>query len=187
MVVDIGGLSSKADWSVISVFDRKALTRTDGYLERAATWRGHIDHDWLAWKAAQIATLYGKALLAIESNTLETKDAVQIQTSEGDHFYTVIDELSEHYSNLYMRTSEPDVAREGVTYRYGWHTNVRTKYLAYDQCRPHCVTANMWSTTPAAWTRWAGWRKSQRQSGRDNGTARRPDRHDRNRSVPLDP
>jgi hypothetical protein len=135
VVVDIGGLSSKADWSVISVFDRKALTRTDGYLERAATWRGHIDHDWLAWKAAQIATLYGKALLAIESNTLETKDAVQIQTSEGDHFYTVIDELSEHYSNLYMRTSEPDVAREGVTYRYGWHTNVRTKYLAYDQCR----------------------------------------------------
>lgn len=135
VVVDIGGLSQKADWSVISVFDRRSLSQPNGALERAATWRGHIDHDLLAWKAAQIAQWYGNALLAIESNTLETKDAVRIQDNGADHFFTVIDELAGVYPNLYMRSVAPEVAGDGVTRRYGWHTNVRTKYLAYDQSR----------------------------------------------------
>lgn len=135
VVVDIGGLSPKADWSVISVFDRRTLADKDGVLERAATWRGHIDHDLLAWKAVQIAHWYGDALLAIESNTLETKDAVRIQDNGGDHFYTVIDEIADFYPNLYMRSVSPEVAGDAVSRRYGWHTNVRTKYLAYDQSR----------------------------------------------------
>lgn len=135
VVVDIGGLSPKADWSIISVFDRKTLTEHSGALERAATWRGHIDHDLLAWKAAQIAQWYGNALLVIESNTLETKDAIRIQDNGADHFYTVIDEIANFYPNLYMRSVAPEVAGDGVTRRYGWHTNVRTKYLAYDQSR----------------------------------------------------
>lgn len=135
VVVDIGGLGPKADWSVISVFDRKSLGQHNGALERAATWKGHIDHDLLAWKAAQIAQWYGNALLAIESNTLETKDAVRIQDNGADHFYTVIDEIADHYPNLYMRSVAPEVAGDACTRRYGWHTNVRTKYLAYDQSR----------------------------------------------------
>lgn len=135
VVVDIGGLSPKADWSVISVFDRRMLVDKNGALERAATWRGHIDHDLLAWKAVQIAHWYGDALLVIESNTLETKDAIRIQDNGGDHFYTVIDEIAEAYPNLYMRSVSPEVAGDGVSRRYGWHTNVRTKYLAYDQSR----------------------------------------------------
>ncbi len=135
VVVDIGGLSAKADWSIISVFDRASLVEHGGALERAATWRGHIDHDLLAWKAAQIAHWYGNALLVIESNTLETKDAICIQDNGADHFFTVIDELANSYGNLYMRSVAPEVAGDGVTKRYGWHTNVRTKYLAYDQSR----------------------------------------------------
>lgn len=135
VVVDIGGLSAKADWSIISVFDRRKLAEPNGYLERAATWRGHIDHDLLAWKAVQIARWYGNALLAIESNTLETKDAILVQDNGASHFYTVIDEISNYYQNLYMRSVVPEVAGDAVTKRYGWHTNVRTKYLAYDQSR----------------------------------------------------
>lgn len=135
VVVDIGGLSEKADWSVISVFDRSSLLQRSGALERAATWRGHIDHDLLAWKAVQIAHWYGNALLAIESNTLETKDAVCVHDNGGDHFYTVIDEIADAYPNLYMRSVPPEVAGGAVSRRYGWHTNVRTKYLAYDQSR----------------------------------------------------
>lgn len=135
VVTDIGGLSSKADWSVISVFDRSLLCQTGGYLQRAATWRGHIDHDLLAWKAAQIARFYNNALLVIESNTLETKDRKTEQTYEGNHFYTVIDEIAEFYDNMYMREVAPDVAGGAPSHRYGWHTNVRTKYLAYDQSR----------------------------------------------------
>ena len=135
VTVDIGGLGQKADWSIISVFDRKNLTTPNGQLERAATWRGHIDHDLLAWKAAQIATLYNHALLVIESNTLETKDRKEQSGPEGDHFYTVIDEIANEYAPLYERGISPEEIKEGAPRHYGWHTNVRTKYLAYDQCR----------------------------------------------------
>lgn len=135
VVTDIGGLGPRADWSVVSVFDRQSLTSPDGTLERAATWRGHIDHDLLAWKAAQIAKWYDNALLVIESNTLETKDATRITENGADHFFTVIDEIAPFYSNLYMRSCAPEVAGDPPTKRYGWHTNVRTKYLAYDQSR----------------------------------------------------
>lgn len=135
VVTDIGGIGEKSDWSVISVFDRARLAEHDGWLERAATWRGHIDHDQLAWKAAQVAKFYNNALLAIESNTLETKDRKMVSTYEGNHFYTVIDEIADRYGNMYMREVPPDVAGNPSSHRYGWHTNVRTKYLAYDQSR----------------------------------------------------
>ena len=133
VIVDIGGKHYKSDWSVISVFDRLMLSDPNGALERVATYIGHIDHDILAWKAAQIATWYDNALLVIESNTLETKDRKKAESIyEGDHFYTVLNEISDEYDNLYARPSEPDKTTEGAPLRYGWHTNKRTKYLAYD-------------------------------------------------------
>ena len=134
VTVDIGGKSEKSDFSTINVFDRITLTDPHfGALERVATWRGHIDHDLLAWKAAQIAKIYDNALLVIESNTLETKDRKKSDTQyEGDHFYTVLDEIAEDYDNMYTRSVDPDKARGGLTFRYGWHMNKRTKYLAYD-------------------------------------------------------
>lgn len=136
VTVDIGGKHYRSDWSVISVFDRLMLTDPNGALERVATYTGHIDHDILAWKAAQIATWYDNALLVIESNTLETRDRKKDETlSEGDHFFTVLNEIAGVYGNLYARPSDPDRTREGAPLKYGWHTNKRTKYLAYDRSR----------------------------------------------------
>lgn len=136
VIVDIGGKSHKSDNSVISVFDRLALIDPFGAMERAALWVGHVDHDILAWKAAQIAKHWDNALLVIESNTIDTRDKKQMDTIlyEGDHFYTVIDEISDHYENLYARGDAPDKAIEsGRPLKFGWHMNKKTKYQAYDK------------------------------------------------------
>ena len=133
VVVDIGGLSYKSDNSVISVFDRKGLLDSHGYIERAAIWYGHIDHDILAWKAAQIATYYNDALLVIESNTIDTKDKKSGDIAyEGDHSYTVLNEIGDVYKNMYMRLSSPEKSKTTPTLKYGWHMNRKTKYQAYD-------------------------------------------------------
>lgn len=58
VVVDIGGRSNKADWSVIAVYDRAWMMENGGKPIVVAQWYGHIDHDLLAWKAAQIAKFY---------------------------------------------------------------------------------------------------------------------------------
>ena len=68
-VVDIGGRSNKADWSVIVVFDRMFMV-DGGKPMVVAQWYGHCDIDRLAWRAAQIASFYNNSLLVIESNTL---------------------------------------------------------------------------------------------------------------------
>ena len=59
-VVDVGGRSVKADWSVIAVFDRIRMLHGGGPAV-AAQWRGHCDMDLLAWQAARIARWYGVA------------------------------------------------------------------------------------------------------------------------------
>ena len=137
VVVDIGGLHYKSDNSVISVFDRKNLVEAHGVLERAAIWYGHIDHDMLAWKAAQIATYYDNALLVIESNTIDTKDKKggEDAINTGDHSYTVLNELGDEYDNMYIRTSTPDKPNSRPVQKYGWHMNKKTKYQAYDDYR----------------------------------------------------
>ena len=112
---------------------RNGLLNPHGYVERAAIWYGHIDHDILAWKAAQIATYYDNALLVIESNTIDTKDKKSGDIAyEGDHSYTVLNEIADVYNNMYMRTSAPDKAHSKPTLKYGWHMNRKTKYQAYD-------------------------------------------------------
>ena len=69
VTVDIGGRTDRADFSVIAVIDRFSPA---GAPEVVAQWRGHIDHDLLTAKAAAIASWYGKALLVVESNSLES-------------------------------------------------------------------------------------------------------------------
>lgn len=123
--VDVGGRSAKADYSVITVLDRFWLLE-DGVPEVVAEWRGHIDHDLLAWKAAQIATFYNNALLVIESNTLETKDNPGANT---DDF--ILDQIAHAYSNLYAR-QDPQRIREGLPPRWGFHTNRKTKQTLVD-------------------------------------------------------
>ncbi|MDE6557176.1 MAG: hypothetical protein K2K55_09485, partial [Duncaniella sp.] len=105
--VDIGGRSRNSDWSVITVI------RTGPTPEIVAQWRGHIDHDLLARRAAALASFYNTALLVIESNTWETQ-------SEGHGRY-ILDLLTTDYPNLYFRNDR------GGESRVGFHTNVSTK------------------------------------------------------------
>jgi hypothetical protein len=121
--VDTGGTTDKADYSVISVIDRYTIT-LGGALERAAVWRGHIDHDRLAWKAAQIAVLYHNAMVVVEKNYLDAD-----VDNEGDQSFTILNEIAEYYSNIY-HTTPIDKIRPGLPLNYGWHTNKSTKPVA---------------------------------------------------------
>lgn len=132
VTVDVGGKGYKSDWNVISVFDRLSTAQEFGALERAALWRGHVDPDILAYKAAQIAQFYDEALLVIESNTYETRGRKSDGAGEGDHTYTVLDTLTGIYDNLYRRRTKPDNVRDAPTRHIGWHMNRQTKYQAYD-------------------------------------------------------
>ncbi len=124
VVVDIGGRSQKADYSVILVIDR--LFMMEGEKPQVvAQWYGHTDIDILAWKAVQIATYYDNALLVIESNTLETHD--RQRNVEGDQSDYILNQIKDLYDNLYARKqSEADI-REGLPRKYGFHTNISTK------------------------------------------------------------
>lgn len=123
-IVDIGGRSKKADWSVILVIDR--LFMVDGDRPQVvAQWYGHIDMDILAWKAAQIAAFYDNSLLVIESNTLETHD--KERQVDGDLSHFILNQIKDVYPNLYARKQSEEEIREGLPRKYGFHTNVATK------------------------------------------------------------
>lgn len=123
-VVDVGGRSAKADWSVIVVFDRLFMAE-GGKPVVVAQWYGHIDIDILAWKAAQIAAFYDNSLLVIESNTLETHD--KERNVDGDQSAAILNQIKDIYPNLYARKQSEDAIVQGLPVRYGFHTNVATK------------------------------------------------------------
>lgn len=123
-VVDIGGRSLKADWSVVCVFDRKFMA-SGGRPVVVAQWRGHTDMDLLAWNALRIAAFYHKSLLVIESNTLETRDADRMV--DGDQTPFILNQLRNVYPNLYARQQDQEDILRGMPRKYGFHTNVRTK------------------------------------------------------------
>lgn len=123
-VVDVGGRSDKADWSVILVLDRIAII-DGGRPAVVAQWRGHIDIDLLAWKAAQIAAFYDNSLLVIESNTLETHD--RQRQVDGDQSSYILNQIKDVYPNLYARRQSEEDIREGLPRKYGFHTNTATK------------------------------------------------------------
>lgn len=114
VVVDIGGRSERSDFSVIAVFDRESAG--EGRLELVAQWRGHCDHDILAWKAAAMARYYCNATLVFESNTLES------DRTEGDPAEFILATVARYYPYLYHR-------RDPFTgsVRPGFHTNRSTK------------------------------------------------------------
>ena len=128
VVVDVGGRSSKADFSVITVVDRWPL-RFGGKAEVVARWRGHIRYDFLALKAVLIARLYCNALLVFESNTFDKKKAEASQFVEmGDHTRGILATIEDSYENLYMRTStSPEDLRQGKFKKVGFQTNAKTK------------------------------------------------------------
>ena len=124
VVVDIGGRSKDADWSVITVIDR--LFMMDGGLPSiVAQWYGHIDMDLLAWKSAQIAAFYDEALLVIESNTAETKD--KERNVDGDQSQYILNRVKGVYNNLYARKQSEDDIINKVPKKIGFHTNMATK------------------------------------------------------------
>lgn len=144
VAVDVGGRSRKADYSVIAVFDRIGMLTSDT-VELVAQWRGHIDHDLLAWKAAQIATFYNKALLVIESNTLET-------SCDDTRSTYILDTIADYYNNLYARQASGDEINLSTPTRWGFHMNRSTKstlvntminalrnnlYIEHDECACH--------------------------------------------------
>lgn len=112
--VDIGGVSDGADWSAITVMDC-GLTATDVPVI-AAAWRGHIDHDLLAWKCAGLAKWYDNALLVIESNTLEQEH------TDGDPSTYILSCIGKKYRNLYYRR-DPASGK----YKPGMHINRASK------------------------------------------------------------
>ena len=123
-VVDIGGRSHKADYSVILVIDR--LNQMDGGKPTVvAQWYGHIDMDKLAWKSAQIAAFYDNSLLVIESNTLETHD--KERQVDGDQSLYILNQIKDVYTNLYERAQSDEEIRDQVPKKYGYHTNIATK------------------------------------------------------------
>lgn len=125
-VVDVGGRSAKADWSVILVIDRINMLEDDGRPAVVAQWYGHCDIDILAWKAARIAAFYNNSLLVIESNTLETHDRER-QVEGGDQSLYILNQISSVYTNLYARRQSEDEIRQGIPRKYGFHTNIATK------------------------------------------------------------
>lgn len=124
-VVDIGGVSERADFSVITVFDRSWMVEKGGKPEVVAQWYGHVHHDLLAWKSVQIAKYYDNSLLVIESNTLETRD--RDRDVDGDASDFILNQIKECYDNLYERTADNENIVEGAPHKYGFHTNTKTK------------------------------------------------------------
>lgn len=123
-VVDVGGRSAKADWSVIVIFDRMPLAFGE-YPEVVAQWRGHEDFDLLTERAARASRFYDNALLVIESNTLETHD--RDRDIDGDQSSFILNRLRDSYPNLYARPRSEEAVVRGMPARYGFHTNIATK------------------------------------------------------------
>lgn len=127
---DIGGRTAKADYSVLRIIDRIWML-DGGDPEFILTWRGHIDQDLFAWKCAQICMAYAipeigeYPLLAIESNSLKKEQ------QEGDHFFTVLDQISDHYPNLYVRNDFEKIG-DGFIPKYGFQTNQKSKGMIID-------------------------------------------------------
>ena len=83
--------------------------------------RAPPDPDLPVPHAKNIARHYNRALLIIESNTLETE-------AGGDPNLFVLSRLAERYGNLYRREGF-DTATGRRTERIGFHTNRATKAL----------------------------------------------------------
>lgn len=123
--VDIGGASNTSDYTVMTVIDQMGMIPgMNGKPRVVARWRAHCRHDILAWKAAALAHYYDNALLVIESNTA---DREKNNNTEGDHFGTIIEEISNYYDNLYQRKTNPEAVVDKTTLNYGFQTNKLTK------------------------------------------------------------
>jgi hypothetical protein len=172
--VDIGGASDKADYTVMTVIDQMGLCKeVKGRPRVVARWRGHVRHDILAWKAAALAHYYDDALLIIESNTA---DREKDTNTEGDHFGTIINEISKYYPNLYQRNKTPESVQEGIEPIYGFQTNVKTKQWIIDNLIA-CVDDKLWEEPDEQMYMELGWYERDPDTGK-MGNQPGSNRHD---------
>ena len=128
--VDIGGVNSRADYTVMTVLDRLGTIRgVDGKPEVVARFRSHCRHDKLAWKAAVLAHYYDNALLVIESNTADKERG---SNTEGDHFGSIIEQVADYYDNIYTRAPSSENVSDVPLRKYGFQTNRLNKQWIID-------------------------------------------------------
>lgn len=128
--VDIGGRSDASDYSVITVIDRLGMMVGVNEVPRVvARWRGHLRHDYLAWKACAVAKFYHNALLVFESNTY---DMEKEKNTEGEHMEFILDEVGYNYDNMYIRNSASESFRPETPKKWGFQTNKVTKPKVID-------------------------------------------------------
>lgn len=129
VVVDVGGRSEKADYSVITVINRWHSRLPDGKLEVVARWRGHLRYDKMAWVAVAIARYYKNAKLVFESNTFDKKKAEATDfVEQGDHIRGILSTVGRAYKNLYKRkATNPEDIKKGIKTKIGFQTNSKTK------------------------------------------------------------
>lgn len=121
---DIGGRTKTADKSTLKIINRYWMME-GGLPEVVAEYRGNLDQDVFAWDAARICKWYFNALLAVEINSLRQKDG----DTEGEHGYTILDELRDHYDYLYYRTQPGSIADKAPTRTLGFHMGRGTKEM----------------------------------------------------------
>ena len=114
------GASKGADNSCILVMDRYWMMHGGGEVV-VAEWNGHIDKDLLAWKSAQIASLYDNAHLVIERNTYDSEKGKAMDEAEF-----IIDIIYQHYDNMYIYTPMGKTV-DKQTRNVGFFTNRSTK------------------------------------------------------------
>jgi hypothetical protein len=127
---DVGGRSEKADYSSVTVLDR-FMTQYGGVPTVCAEFHGHMDHDLFAWYAARLCMWYGKALLAIEVNSLQNDHGDAQRGFETNNSMTVLDEIKDYYDNLYYRV-KPEQIQDKWTGVLGFNTNRSTKPMIID-------------------------------------------------------
>lgn len=135
VVVDVGGRSEKADYSVITVINRWHARLSGGKLEVVARWRGHLRYDKMAWVAVAIARYYKNAKLVFESNTFDKKKAEATDfVEQGDHIRGILSTIGKAYKNLYKRkATNPEDIKKGIKTKIGFQTNSKTKQDMVDQ------------------------------------------------------
>jgi hypothetical protein len=114
------GHSNSADFGVLTIIDRLPMLKNLP-CELAARWRGRLDQDLVAWTSATICKWYDNALLAVEINAMHHK-------LEEDQSHTILDEIADHYDNLFFRQSVEDIQYKRPR-KYGFHTGAADKNM----------------------------------------------------------
>lgn len=140
--VDIGGPNPTSDYHSVRVIDRlMMMTDYKGKPSVVAEMHYHCKRDDLVYDAVRLAQWYNKALLVIESNTLEMADKERNVSGDGSQY--VLDVASEIYPNLYVRETPPESIEEGKPTRFGFQTNSKTK--------PRIIDLMQWAIAEQAW------------------------------------